>query len=227
VFLLPVSLILLAGIYDLWRRRSAIDVILLAGLVLAPVPAVLVDERYAVQRELFVLPFGVLVAVFGVSFLLRQRQLLVRLATVLLLLAMPIQYAYFHRDYFNGYRIRSASWFDPVNFRDVAEYLITNAASADTPAVYLSRELDDGAARWGFYLMKHGRQDLSQRTTYFSTHDLDLHGVPAGSLIVLYANDPKLDGLLGAEKCSIAKIVTDAAGGKSAVILRKNHLPRT
>lgn len=222
VFLLPVSVLLAAGIYDLWRRRSAISVVLLAGLALAPVPAVLVDERYAVQRELFVLPFGVLISVFGVAFLLRQQHQLIRLATGLLLLAMPIQYAYFHDDYFTDYQIRSAYWFDPINFRDVAEYLIANAASADMPAVYLSRDLDDGGPRWGFYLAKHGRQDLSQRTKFFSADGLDLSGVPAGSLLVLYANDPNVAALLGAEKCSVAKIVIDAAGGKSAVILRKN-----
>jgi 4-amino-4-deoxy-L-arabinose transferase-like glycosyltransferase len=227
VFLLPVSLFLVAGIYDLWRRHSAIDVVLLAGLALAPIPAVLVDERYAAQRELFVLPFGVLIAVSGVALLLRQRQPVVRLATVLLLFAMPIQYASFHRDYFTDYRVRSASWFDPVNFRGVAEYVIANAASTNIPAIYLSRDLDDGAARWGFYLVKHRREDLSQRTSYFAAESLDLDRVPAGSLLVLYANDPKLPGLLGAEKCSVANIVSDAAGGKAAVILRKNESPRT
>lgn len=222
VFLLPVSLFLVAGIYDLWRRRSPIDLVLLAGFALAPVPAVLVDERYAVQRELFVLPFGVLIAVSGVVFLLGQRHQLIRLAAVLLLLAMPIQYAFFHRDYFSDYRTRSASWFDPVNFRGVAEYVIGNTTTGAAPEVYLSRDLDDGAARWGFYLMKHSRQDLSRRTRFFSTNDLDLGGVPAGSLLVLYANDPKLAAFLGPEKCSVAKEVMDAAGGKAAVILRKS-----
>jgi hypothetical protein len=222
VFLLPVSVFLVVGIHDLWRRRSAIGLVLVAGLALSPIPAVLVDERYAVQRELFVLPLGVLISVFGVAFLLRQQGQLIRLGTVLLLLAMPIQYAYFHHDYFTDYRVRSAFWFDPINFRDVAEYVIANAASADIPAVYLSRDLDDGGPRWGFYLAKHHRQDLSQRTKFFSADSLDVDGVPSGSLLVLYANDPKLPALLGAAKCSVARIVIDAAGGKSAVILRKS-----
>src|SRR2546426_4013998 len=222
VFLWPLSVFLVAGISDLWkRRRSPISIVLLAGLALAPLPATLVDERYAIQRELFVLPFGVLISVFGATLLLRQRAF-VRLAAVLLLLAMPIQYAYFAHDYFTDYRIRSAFWFDPVNFRDVAEYLIASDSSGGVPAVYLSRDLDDGAPRWEFYLAKHGREDLRRRTQYFTADTLDMSKVPAGSLLVLYANDPKLATLLGAEKCSVTKTVIHAGGSRSAVILRKN-----
>jgi len=222
VFLWPLSVFLVAGIYDLWqRRRSPASTVLLAGLALAPIPAMLVDERYAIQRELFVLPFGVLIGVYGAALLLRQKSF-VRLAAVLLLLAMPIQYAYFFHDYFTDYRIRSAFGFDPVNFRDVAEYLIASDSSGGVPAVYLSRDLDDGAPRWEFYMAKHGREDLRRRTQYFSADTLDVGKVPAGSLLVLYANDPKLATLLGAGQCSVTKTVIHADGSKSAVILRKN-----
>jgi len=222
VFLLPVSVFLVCGVYDLWsRRRSAVSVVLLAGLALAPLPATLVDERYAIQRELFVLPFGVLIAVFGVEFLLRQPRYFVRLAAMLLLLAMPIQYAYFYRDYLTDYRVRSAFWFDPIDFRDVAEYVMSSDSSAHVPTVYLSQDLDDVAARWRFYLAKHNREDLLARTRMIAADGLDLSEAPAGSLLVFYANDPKAAALLGAAKCSVEKVVIDVAGSKSAVILRK------
>ena len=57
----------------LWaRRRSAGSIVLLAGFALSAVPATLVDERYAVQRALFVLPFGVLISMSGAAYLLRS-----------------------------------------------------------------------------------------------------------------------------------------------------------
>ena len=62
VFLLPVSVFLMCGMRELWRRRDVMSVVLVAGLVLAPLPATLVGERYAIQRELVVLPFAVLIA---------------------------------------------------------------------------------------------------------------------------------------------------------------------
>ena len=144
------------------------------------------------------------------------------MGATLLLASMPIQFAYFYRDYFSNYQIRSAYWFDPVNFRGVAEYLLASDSSAGLPAVYLSQDLDDGAARWRFYLGKHSREDLLARTRYFTPAALDVATVPAGSLLVLYANDPNVAGLLGPDKCSLATTIIDVAGGKSAVVLRKS-----
>ena len=222
VFLLPVCVFLLAGLHDLRdRRRSAVRVLLLAGLALSPLPATLVDERYAVQRALLVLPFGALISVFGAAYLLRSPKTPVRLAAVLLLLAMPIQFAYFYRDYFAEYATRSAVWFDPVNVRGVAEYVIADT-SAPAPAIYLSEDLDDVAARWRFYMAKLRRQDVFARTRLFSAGRVDLDTVPAGSLLVLYANDPNAAAFVGGGRFSVATVVIDAAGGKAAIILRKN-----
>jgi 4-amino-4-deoxy-L-arabinose transferase-like glycosyltransferase len=223
VFLLPVALFLLAGLYDLWtRRRSAASLALLAGFALSAVPATLVDERYAVQRELFVLPFGVLISVFGAAYLLRSSRSVTRLAAVLLLLAMPVQYAYFDRDYFADYRTRSAVWFDPVNVRGVAEYVIANEPRPPARSVFLSEDLDDVAARWKFHLARHGRPELLEHTRMFSAERIDVNAVPAGSLLVFYANDPKAAAFVGSGRFSVATVVIDAAGGKAAVILRKN-----
>ena len=223
VFLLPVCVFLLAGICDLWaRRRSAVSIVLLAGFALSAVPATLVDERYAVQRALFVLPFGVLITVFGAAHLLRSPRYIIRLATMLLLLSLPVHFAYFDRDYFAEYRTRSAVWFDPVNVRGVAEYVIANERPASAPAVLLSEDLDDVAARWKFHMARHGRAELLERTRLFSADRLDVDAVPPGSLLVLYANDLKAAALVAGGRFSVATVVVDAAGGKTAIILRKN-----
>jgi hypothetical protein len=134
---------------------------------------------------------------------------------------MPIEYGYFYGDYFNGYRVRSAWWFDSTDFRDVAAFLIANEGQSSGPAVYLSQDLDDVAPRWRFYMAKHGREELAARTNYFTASRFDLGLVPAGSLLVFYANDPHVPVLLATGTCSIATQVIDVAGGKSAVILRK------
>src|SRR6185295_4189153 len=109
VLLVPIGVFLLTGAGALWRRRPVpVTVVLRAGLVLAPLPATLVDERYAVQRELVLLPFAVLVAVFGVRWMVRRQGVWNRLIAAALLVAVTIQFATFYRDYFTGYRLRSA-----------------------------------------------------------------------------------------------------------------------
>jgi 4-amino-4-deoxy-L-arabinose transferase-like glycosyltransferase len=222
VFLLPVAVFLVAGVYELWRQRPRIvGWILMAGLAIAPIPATLVDERYAIQRALIVVPFAVLIASFGVSCLLRTSSSMVRFAAVALLLAMPVQYASFYRDYFAGYRMRSAYWFDPIDFRSVAESLIASDTPDAPKLVYLSQDLDDAPARWMFYLVKHHREDLLPRTRMFTAAGFDLASVPAGSLLVLYANDPVHQAWAATEAVSTLSLVKHAGGSNSAVILRK------
>jgi 4-amino-4-deoxy-L-arabinose transferase-like glycosyltransferase len=221
VFLLPVAVFLVCGIGDLWqRRRSAASIVLLAGLALSPVPATLVDERYAVQRELVLLPFVVLISTYGLAWLVRHERRLVRLTAALLVAAMPFQFTYFYRDYIGEYRVRSAHWFDPPNFQGVAAYLLKDAGPVP-PAVYFSADLDDVGPRWRFYLAKVGREDLLQRTRYFGEGAVDVNGIPAGALLVLYSNDARAAALVQSNSCAVAKVIVDLTGANSAIILRK------
>ncbi|MGH9140633.1 MAG: hypothetical protein ACRD2I_05770, partial [Vicinamibacterales bacterium] len=227
VYLLPMSALLACGVYDCWRRRSAvISRVLLAGLLVAPLPATLIGERYAIQRELVALPFVALIATFGAALLLRHPARTARLAAMLLLLAMPAQFAVFWQDYFNGYRVRSAFSFDPVNFRGVAEYLIANTAPGQAPRIYLSADLDDVAARWRFYLIKQERQDLLPRSSLFTPTAFAIGEIPPASFLVLYANDPAVPTLVGPTTCSVAAYINDVTGRRSAVILRRVDDPQ-
>ena len=74
-----------------------------------------------IQRALYVLPFAALLAGFGVAWLWQSR--LGRAIALLVLLASPIQFGYFYFDYFTHYKFRSAFYYDPAAFRDVAAYL--------------------------------------------------------------------------------------------------------
>ncbi|HET9833568.1 MAG TPA: glycosyltransferase family 39 protein [Vicinamibacterales bacterium] len=67
VFLLPLAIFVPVGIYTLLHDdRSAAAVLVLAGFATAPVAALLVNEHGVIERELVVLPFGALLATFGV-----------------------------------------------------------------------------------------------------------------------------------------------------------------
>ena len=47
----------------------------------------------------------------------------------------------------------------------------------------------------------------------------DMSALPAGSLLVFYASDPRGRALVGAGTCVLAKTIVDLAGTPSAVIL--------
>ena len=225
VFLLAVSVFLVFGIHALWRARSMPGMVLLLGLAAAPAPIVITlpdAPGYSIARAMTMVPFAVLISAFGVEYLLRQPARLVTAGTVLLLLLMPLQFALFARDYYADYQVRSAPRFDPVGFRDVAEHVMAIDASARVPGVYLSDDMDDKSVRWKFYMLKNDRLDLWDRTKYFIAASFDPQSLPAGSLLVLYANDPNVARLLASGATATVTTITGVSGSPSAVVLRRN-----
>jgi hypothetical protein len=70
IFLLPCAVFLPAGVYALLKRGpTAMEVLVLIGFATAPVAALIMAESGAIDRELPVLPFGALLAAFGVGHL--------------------------------------------------------------------------------------------------------------------------------------------------------------
>jgi len=224
VFLMSLAVWLPLGFYELLRRATTttMAMVLLGGLLWAPIPATLVGEGHVVQRELFVLPFAVLVATFGFARLWRSPRRGTRAATLLLLAAMPLQFAIVYRDYFTHYRLRSAFWYDPAAFQGVAEYLIAADVEARVPTVYLSRDLDDGGPKWRFYTAKHSREDLLQRTSYVDGDGTGrgLEGAAQGSLLVVYAQSTPA-ALTRSGQWSLERTVSDVDGRPATAILRK------
>src|SRR5438128_6538554 len=112
VFALAFAVLLPCGVWNVLRRRCAIPrAVVLAGFLFAPVPIVLTlpeAPRYAVARDLLAVPFGVLIGVAGVEYLVAKRRPVARLIAGLLLISIPIQFAVFARDYFTDYQLRSA-----------------------------------------------------------------------------------------------------------------------
>jgi hypothetical protein len=197
--------------------------VLLAALAFAPVPAVAAGERYMIQREAIILPFVVLISMYGIGYMIRRQAALARAFALCLLALMPIQFAIFARDYFGHYQFRAAYYFDSSNFREIADYLIAADAANPVPAVYLSRRLDDASPRWRFYVTRHGRTGLLRRTQYFDGDGLDLGNIEPGSLVAFHNNGPKLAGLLGTGTWSIERTVVEPSGGATTVILKKGN----
>jgi 4-amino-4-deoxy-L-arabinose transferase-like glycosyltransferase len=188
VFLMPVVLFLAVGVYEVISREKArLSWLLIAGFVTAPIPAVLVEEPFAIYRELEILPFAILLAVFGVRRLLKADMKVWRAVAVAALVAMPLQFGYFLKDYFTDYRLNSFGWFGG-NIRGAVAKVIELNAERQVPVVYLSSKIPYAVERWHFYLATAGREDLLART-----HTLDATGaLPAmssGSLVVVPVED--------------------------------------
>jgi hypothetical protein len=184
VFLLPVILFLAVGLYDVAaRERSRFGWLLIAGFVTAPIPAVLVEEPYAIYREMVILPFAILLATFGVRRLMASDARAWRAVTIAALVAMPLQFGYFVRDYFTTYPLYAFGWFGG-NTPGAVEKVLALDAAHPVPAVYLSKKIAYARERWEFYLARDGRVDLLAKTRMLNPDD-PIASVPSGSLIVV------------------------------------------
>jgi 4-amino-4-deoxy-L-arabinose transferase-like glycosyltransferase len=188
VFLLPLAVFLPLGLYRAATGgMTPLNLVLLLGFFTAPIGPAVVNQMM-VNRMLVLLPFAVLLATLGVEYFFVGGRTARRAVGVLLLVVLPVQFAFFYRDYMGDYRIRSTVWFER-NIRGMIEETVAQDRRALIPAVYLStEEIPWIDYYWKFYLLKYQREDLQTRTVYFSPGDFAPDRVPEGAVVVSNAD---------------------------------------
>jgi 4-amino-4-deoxy-L-arabinose transferase-like glycosyltransferase len=222
VFLAPLLVFVPIGLVRLaTRRETPLDALIVCGFLSAPLAACLVvPEPYAVDRELGILPFGVLAATVGVKYLF-DRGHAYRKVAICLLAIVPMHFGLFCYEYFGAYRVQSAFWFE-FNRRDAIEGILTRDAEAHAPAIYLStRRIPYLSAYWKLYLIKHGREDLLARTRYFDADTLDVRDVPEGSLLLASREDKTLDALIENGGLKLLAAIPEPGDPPAFAILRR------
>jgi 4-amino-4-deoxy-L-arabinose transferase-like glycosyltransferase len=164
LFPLAFALLLPIGLLALWRRRTPIAWVMIAGFLAAPAVSV-ISGAIEMNRVMFVIPFAVLVATAGAMALWQSRSVAPRALAAALVLSIGWQFSGFHGAYISdGYRLQSATWFSG-NVREALRELI--ARSGDAP-IYISSEIEWVHRMWRFYAIEAGRLDLIPRATYVS-----------------------------------------------------------
>jgi 4-amino-4-deoxy-L-arabinose transferase-like glycosyltransferase len=186
VWPMGMAALLLIGTYRAIVSPTTERVVLLAGLLLAPAPAALKGEPFAIQRAVALLPFGVLLGADGLRAALAGSGA-ARPFVAVIALSIPLQFAGFAGDYFGGYRARAALALDPTAFPESAAVLLGEPHGDPTRMIAMASPLYDISAKWRFFCTKAGRTDLLARTRYFSGRLQELSDLPPGSLAVVEA----------------------------------------
>jgi 4-amino-4-deoxy-L-arabinose transferase-like glycosyltransferase len=221
------ALILLPlGIWSILQRRGdARRDLLVFGFFFAALPVALTlppSPRDYTPRDLLVIPFAALLCAVGVERLFAEGGRGARALGVVLLAAIPFQFVGFTHYYLSGYQISSAARFDEMNLEAVAEYVIARDDASRVPAVYLSEDVGGPHAyQWAFYLHERRRDDLWVRSRHFSL-PISASAIPAGSLLVFDARDPRLDQIGSATASSIVHVINGISGAPAATVLRKD-----
>ena len=136
------------------RRRPVVDAMILTAFASAPLAACLaVPEPYAIDRELELLPFGVLIAARRCAASADRAARAWRTAGAVLLAAVPLHFAFFsvdyYRDYPRGGGLLVQLEFSGMRSRDV----LALERQWRPPAIYLStHHVSNLDAYWRLYL---------------------------------------------------------------------------
>src|SRR5688572_27865266 len=217
VFLLPVALLAPLGLRHLRTNRTA-QLLLIACVLVAPIPAVLKGAPYQIQRASGLLIFVSLLAGCGFAALWASRLTAPRALALVLALASVWQFAVFYNDYHGGYRVRSSNAYDPTAFPEAAETIIAADRGSRIEAIYLPAGLYDISAKWRFHVTKHNQLELLLRTRYFQVNSTALADAPAGSMAVVPFGSEDARGGAGWET---VKVVRDLEGEATLVVLRR------
>jgi 4-amino-4-deoxy-L-arabinose transferase-like glycosyltransferase len=231
--MLPFVVILAAwGARDLWQAPwgSPRRVLFFsAGLALLATGALYAVRVLATQGRMpggasLLATAGLLAIALGV---LARRFRLGQIIVLAVLAASLVQFGLFYKDYFTDYRSRSSMAFSG-NIRGAYEKVLEETQRLAPPKIYLGEigAYSYGALYWRFYLIKHGRLDLLDRTTdehlFYADRVLQL---PPQSLIVNNAGDGPtdviIDQLVAAGRLAKAGVITEPNGTQTFLVLRK------
>jgi len=226
VFSLPLIVPMVAGIRHLLvEPQSALRRLVLAGFFMAPFAACLaVPEPYAIDRELALLPFGILIAVFGFLQLWRLKRTVWRPVGIVALALVPVHFAFFYYDYFTDYRRHSAIWFE-LNHRQALETIagMVSGDGAGAPsAIYLPADKDPYMdAYWRFTLAKLRREDLHARTVLYRSTAMASAALPEHSVILMRQGDSVVEGMINSGTLRIVRVIPEIGDPPEFVILER------
>ena len=173
------ALLLPLGLYEVVRRRQPLPLAIAIGLVTAPLVS-MISGAIEMNRVMFAIPFGVLLAAYGAHMLLGARRTAIRAAAVILLLTIPWQFAGLYAGYFGGYGRTAAPWL-AGNAREALRALMAQAETGQGP-IYISQEIAWVHRTWRFYAIADGRMDLIDRTSYYM--DTPPADAPTGAMLI-------------------------------------------
>jgi 4-amino-4-deoxy-L-arabinose transferase-like glycosyltransferase len=193
------------GVYQIARGRGwPLSLAIAGGFLTAPIAAVLSGELET-NRVLYVLPFGVLLATYGVQFLFSRPKRFWRWAAAALLLAIPLQFAAFYADYIGSYRTRTSYWFGG-NLAGALTTVIDTAPSQ----ILLSREIPYVDAYWRFYAIAEGHPELIDRVSYVAGSTMP--EATSGALIVCSTAPKSCEAVRGSANWKLATTSAEPSG---------------
>ena len=217
-FPLAFLLLLPIGLITLIRRPiSAPHLLVVVGMLTAPLPAVLVLDG-EVRRYLVIAIFAAFIATAGVARLWSIGGIAARSIAILAVASVPWFFQSFYQDYLGDWRVNSSGYFGG-NIRGAVDVVLASPR-ADTPShVLLSSQVPYLDVYWELYRRMRHRDDLAGRARGLAFAEGHAVEAPPRSVAVLAATEPAVPVLTAAGWRTIATVPEFYGGSPSFVVL--------
>ncbi len=205
-FSFGVAFLLLFGVVEAIRRKEDVfSKLILFGFLTYPIAPSIVNDPQRISRGLIVIPFTVLLCVYGVFFLRNQKDRIFKYILITILAFILIDFGVFLGDYFGNYRLRSSGWFNN-SIGSLYESVIKSTNFRTVNKIYIDRNIYFAEDYFNFYQIQFGK-DLKSKVEYVDARSIDYNKLPKGSLMAVQVGDIPLkpDKIGGFEKIEIIK----------------------
>ncbi|KKU48210.1 MAG: hypothetical protein UX67_C0020G0008, partial [Candidatus Woesebacteria bacterium GW2011_GWF2_46_8] len=161
--------------------------LILFGFLAYPIAPAIVNDPQRISRGLVVIPFLLLLSIYGLKYLMAIRKRVFKILIILVFGLSFIQFAFFLRDYFGIYRQKSYGWFNN-DIGGALESATRSTRIRNVKNVYIDKNIYFIERYVKFYSLKLS-SDLESRAIYFDPAAIDFSSFPIYSLVVLKAEN--------------------------------------
>lgn len=188
VFLVPFIIFIPLGIYQLFKKTSTFNKLIIFGFLTFPLAGAIAGDHNRISRNLVILPFAILIATVGTQFMWNKKKQAWKIICLILIFLSLIQFIFFYYDYLKNYLTRSYVEFR-YNIPGALETTIKDQTLLGSKNIYLDNKVEFIDRYWRFYLIKHSREDLLSRTIYINPDLINYDSLQNNSLLVLSQNE--------------------------------------
>lgn len=187
-FSFSVAFLLLFGIVEtLKRKEDFFSKLILFGFLTYPVAPSIVNDPQRISRGLVVIPFVILLCIYGIAFLRSQKDKVFKYVLAVILAFILIDFGLFLSDYFGNYRLRSSGWFNN-NIGGLYESVIKSSNIRKVDRIYIDKNIYFAEDYFNFYQIQFG-QNLKNKVVYIDTRFVDFSKIPKYSLVATQVSD--------------------------------------
>ena len=205
-FSFGVAFLLLFGIASvLMKKGDWFSKLILFGFLTYPVASSIVNDPQRISRSLIVVPFVVILSIYGIEFLRSQKEKVFRYLFIGIIVFIVAEFSIFLSDYFGDYRVRSSGWFNN-SIDGLYGSVIRSTGLRKVNSIYIDDNIFFAENYFDFYQLKFGK-DLSGRTIYFNPQVQNFSKFPVYSLVAISESNIRLkpDKIKGFEKIEIIR----------------------